>query len=159
MSQPHPKRGSNWLEEEDEQLCRSWLAISKDAVKGTDQHRGDFWKAVKDHAQSQIPSFASRPADGIRQRFGMLSHHVAKFVGCFAFVNRLNCSGTTNDDRFQEARKIFLKEMKLKTFKIQHCYEILKNEPKFKELQDSRILMKPKRKANVSATSGKFEIW
>ncbi|XP_055525739.1 uncharacterized protein LOC129718719 [Wyeomyia smithii] len=46
---------------------------------------------------------------------------------------------------------MFLEDTGLKTFKIQACYDILKDEPKFKELQDSKNLIKRKRKANISA--------
>ncbi|XP_055523282.1 uncharacterized protein LOC129717421 [Wyeomyia smithii] len=151
QSQSDNKRGKNWSEEENEQLCRSWVKVTKDPIKETDQQKGEFWKAVKDHAQIQLSSFANRPTDGIRQRFATISHQVAKYVGCLAFVNRLNCSGTTKDDQSQEARKMFLEDTGLETFKIQACYDILKDEPKFKELQDSKNLMKRKRKANISA--------
>lgn len=156
-SQPDTKRGKNWSEEEDEQLCRSWLTVSKDSIRGTDQQRGEFWKAIQEHAQTSVPSFASRPTDGMRQRFGTLSHQVAKYVGCLAFVNRLNKSGTTKEDSYQEARKMFLKETGLKSFRIQSCFEILKDEPKFRDLQDAKDLMKRKRKANTSAICGKFK--
>ncbi|KXJ69650.1 hypothetical protein RP20_CCG026302 [Aedes albopictus] len=78
-SQPEcTKRGKNWAAEEDEQLCRSWLHVSKDSVKGTDQQKGDFWKAIKAHAETFLPSFANRPCDGLRQRFGSISHQVSK---------------------------------------------------------------------------------
>lgn len=158
MSQSEIKRRKNWTEEEDEQLCRSWLAISKDPVKGTDQQKGDFWKAVKQHAETEVSSICGRPIDGIRQRFGSLSHQVAKFVGCVAFVERLNSSGTTITDRYQQARKMFLEEAGLKNFKIQTCYDILKNEPKFKMLQDAKNLMKPKTNRASLEISGKYEV-
>ena len=31
------KRGSNYSQEEDIELCKSWISISNDAITGTDQ--------------------------------------------------------------------------------------------------------------------------
>ena len=149
-SQPEcTKRGKNWAAEEDEQLCRSWLHVSKDSVKGTDQQKGDFWKAIKAHAETFLPLFANRPCDGLRQRFGSISHQVSKYVSCLAFVGRLNASGTSSDDRSQKAREMFLKETNQKSFKILSCYDILKDEPKFKDLEEVRKVMKRKHPTNA----------
>lgn len=125
------RRGRNWSEDEDVQLCISWLAISKDSIKGTDQNKSTFWVTIQQHAAANFESIGERPVDGLRQRFNQLSHHVSKYVGCLAFVCRARKSGETTEDKFQAARDLFLKETKQRHFKIQRCYEILKNEPKF----------------------------
>ncbi|XP_062559472.1 uncharacterized protein LOC134224117 isoform X2 [Armigeres subalbatus] len=125
------KRGRNWTEDEDAQLCLSWLAISKDSVKGTDQSKTTFWMAVRQHAGIKMYYIKDRPVDGVRQRFNQLSHQISKYIGCLAFVNRANKSGESTDDKYQAARELFLRETKQRHFKIQRCYDILKTEPKF----------------------------
>ncbi|EAT32574.1 AAEL015285-PA [Aedes aegypti] len=125
------KRGKNWSEDDDAQLCLSWIAISKDSIKGTDQNKTNFWTAIKDHAGLKSVGIRERPVDGLRQRFSQLSHQVSKYVGCLAFVSRAKKSGESSEDKFQTARDMFLKETKQRHFKIEKCYEILKNEPKF----------------------------
>lgn len=92
------------LEEEDEQLCRSWLVTSKDPIRGTDQHRTEFWKTVKLHAESEMQSFTALPYDGLGQRFGTISYQVSKFIGHLSFVGRLNRSGATTED-YDETKK------------------------------------------------------
>ncbi|KAI7868401.1 uncharacterized protein EV154DRAFT_531289, partial [Mucor mucedo] len=38
-------RGNNWTFEEDTQLCKSWVEVSTNPIKGNDQKSPDFWKA------------------------------------------------------------------------------------------------------------------
>ncbi|SAM06280.1 hypothetical protein [Absidia glauca] len=42
-------KNKNWSRMEDEQLCRSYLAVSNDAITGVDQHVTTFWDRVKEH--------------------------------------------------------------------------------------------------------------
>lgn len=148
-----PKRGKNFTMAEDEQICRSWLWISKDPIKGTDQQRSDFWSAVKLNAESVMPSLGSRTSDGLRQRFQHLSALVSKYAGCVNFVNKLKVSGASAEDQAQKARDMFLSDTKTKTFRIQSCYDILKDEPKYKLQQEARHLKK-RQHGNTSAHKG-----
>ncbi|XP_021712832.1 uncharacterized protein LOC110681396 [Aedes aegypti] len=143
------KRGKNFTTAEDEQICRSWLWVSKDSIKETDQQRNDFWTTVKNHVEKIMPSLSGRTADGLRQRFQHLSALVSKYSSCVSFVNKLNASGTSAEDRAQKARDMFLSDTKSKTFKIQSCYDILKDEPKYKMQEEVRHLKK-RRHVNTS---------
>jgi len=44
-----PKRGANWLPQDDEQLAKSWLKISEDAVRLNGQKKDKFWRRVADN--------------------------------------------------------------------------------------------------------------
>lgn len=139
-------RGKNWSTNEDEQLCRSWLHVSKDPIKGTDQAKQAFWLAIKTHAEQHVQEITGRPSESVRQRFGTISHLVSKYVGCLAFVERSNKSGTTEADNLQAARTAFMKETNQKTFRIQGCYELLKDEPKFADLSNQQKLNRKRTK-------------
>lgn len=52
---------------------------------------------------------------------------------------------------------MFLKETGLKSFRIQSCFEVLKDESKLKDLQDVKNLMKRKHKENILAICGMFK--
>ncbi|POM80281.1 Hypothetical protein PHPALM_1904 [Phytophthora palmivora] len=39
-------RGPNWNQEEDRQLTKAWLDVSKDGIVGTDQSGAQFWERV-----------------------------------------------------------------------------------------------------------------
>ncbi|XP_039806831.1 uncharacterized protein LOC120670750 [Panicum virgatum] len=43
------KWGSNYSQEEDIQLCKSWISISNDAITGTDQSGKTYWERIAAH--------------------------------------------------------------------------------------------------------------
>ena len=50
-----PKRGANWLPQEDEQLAKSWIKTSKDIIQSNGQKKEEFWKrAAKDFNQYTV---------------------------------------------------------------------------------------------------------
>lgn len=50
-------KGCNFSKDEDVQLCKSWLSISKDPVTGTNQTASTFWESVtNDYSKYQANS-------------------------------------------------------------------------------------------------------
>lgn len=123
-------RGKNFSDAENRQLCLSWLAISEDPIKGTDQSCSTFWSTILDHAKLYTPSFESRTPDGLRQRWGVISRSVSKFTGCFKTVMRLNESGTNEEDKVEKAKALYKQDQK-EDFRYMECWEILRKAPKF----------------------------
>lgn len=124
------QRGKNFSDRENRQLCLSWLAVSEDPIKGTDQSCTTFWSTILDHAKDQVPSFDSRTPDAIRQRWGVMSRSISKFTGCYKAVLRINESGTNDDDKIEKAKKMYNADQQ-EEFKFLECWEILKKSPKF----------------------------
>jgi len=48
-----------WFVEEDKRLIRSWINIHIDAVVGSDQKKGSFWKRVASNFNEHRPQGAS----------------------------------------------------------------------------------------------------
>lgn len=121
----------NYTEEEDFTLAKSWKVVSEDPIKGTDQSSNDFWANVRAHASLSVPSFEQRFQDSLRQRFGTISRTISKFSGCYASVMRLNQSGKSAEDKYDDAVTLFKTETKSSSFKYRAIWEMLKETPKF----------------------------
>uniref|UniRef100_A0A336MSK4 CSON005107 protein n=1 Tax=Culicoides sonorensis TaxID=179676 RepID=A0A336MSK4_CULSO len=153
MSSQSLKR-RNFSIEEDRQICRSWLSFSEDPIHGTDQSNAVFWTKIHAHASQKISSLGERHWDSLRQRWGMISRCVSKFVGCYASVQRLNQSGKTEEDKFIDSEEIYKQDMGTQ-FKFRSCWEILKDSPKFLAINSKQTA--PKRKAVFSPESSDID--
>ena len=61
------KRGKGWDLSEDEQLCKSWLAVSQDPVTGSDQKNQTFWKRIHEDFVANNSSSEERPSKGFNR--------------------------------------------------------------------------------------------
>ncbi|XP_058467073.1 uncharacterized protein LOC131439989 [Malaya genurostris] len=122
---PIQKRGRNFGPQDDQQLCKSWITISEDPVKGTDQSVSIFWTAIKNDG-----NFHSRTTESLRQRWGIINRAVSKFTGCYKSISSLNESGTNSEDVLQKSLDLHKREQK-EDFKHMECWEVLKVCPKF----------------------------
>ncbi|XP_039439984.1 uncharacterized protein LOC120420922 [Culex pipiens pallens] len=119
------KRGAGFHPQDDLQLAKSWIAVSEDPIKGTDQTKDSFWSSVKEHG-----GFETRTPDGLRQRWGVVSRAVSKFCGIMTNLQNKNQSGTTDEDKLDKAAVIF-KQDEGKEFRFLACYDVLSFCPKF----------------------------
>ncbi|KAE9306053.1 hypothetical protein PR003_g21331 [Phytophthora rubi] len=130
-------KGKNLTEEEESQLCRSYLHVRIDAKKSTSQTSSKFWEnlAVHFNAAQDVGS------DLRSQR--IVQHDVAKFCGAMAVVQDLNKSGANAEDEVKDAQQYYkvthmTKGVKdNKAFKFLHCWRILSAEPKWKSFRAS----------------------
>lgn len=125
-------RGKNFSKQEDRQIWVSWINISEDSVRGTDQNIASFWRAAHQHAISCNLDLSTRTSDAIRQRFGIISRGVSKFVGCVKSVERLKESGRNSEDRINKSLLLFKQEQK-EEFQFMECWEVLNKCPKFQQ--------------------------
>lgn len=80
-------RGPGWTDEEDEWLCEAWIALTNDAVNGTDQNSNTFWGAVYDDFIRRGGDNGVRTSTGsLSSRWGTINREVSKFVGCLSKV-------------------------------------------------------------------------
>ncbi|XP_039451002.1 uncharacterized protein LOC120429972 [Culex pipiens pallens] len=115
------KRGAGFHPQDDLQLAKSWIAVSEDPIKGTDQTKDSFWSSVKDHGR-----FETRTPDGLRQRWGVVSRAVSKFCGIMTNLQNKNQCGTTDEDKLDKAAVIF-KQDEGKEFRFLACYASARN--------------------------------
>lgn len=90
---------SNYVREEDVQLCKSWLAISVDPEEGSGKKAIDFWKEVKEHYDAECSGklfYVER--FGLGPRWGQINRLVSKFLGHYLQAATLNASGSNAFD-------------------------------------------------------------
>ncbi|EHS62845.1 uncharacterized protein PGTG_20993 [Puccinia graminis f. sp. tritici CRL 75-36-700-3] len=143
-------RSRTYLEHEDLQLCNSWLEVSEDPKKGTDQTFNAFWEAIARHYATHIPN-APRSAKSLKNHWSdKIQKDVNKFVSCVNQVQQMNPSGTNSANRLTMAMSMYSKLYE-KPFTLLGCYEILITSPKWNDY--SRGLVK--KRETTAATSNK----
>lgn len=93
------RRSKNFQIEEDEVVCKGWLAVSKDQLHGAYQSRTTFWGKVHayydDNNETRIP----RTESSIMHRWLVIQLQVNKFCSCYEAIVRRNQSGTNTQDK------------------------------------------------------------
>lgn len=94
------KRSSSYTNEEDLHLCRVYLDISTNSIKGIDQSKDQFWSRVDHHYNStKLDSIRQpRPKRSLQARMQVILTAVGKLRGCVRQVENLNPSGASEQD-------------------------------------------------------------
>lgn len=124
-------KGRNFVREEEEQLCRSVLHVSQDRITGNQQRAGVFWERIHEHYNLHKP-FGERPSRSLETKWGHIKHDVSKFIGIYSQVVKLNKSGTSAADTLRKAHDLYKsKHVKGCNFYFEHCWNLLKEHPKW----------------------------
>jgi hypothetical protein len=101
------KEGWNFSSEEECQLCRSFLHVSQDPIAGNGQRTGAFWDRLAKHYQEHKPmGRKDRPSRNLETKWRVNKHDVAKFVGVYSHILKLQESGTTLEDVLQRTLEL-----------------------------------------------------
>ena len=125
---------TNFSAYEDNMLCKSWLEISCDPVVNTDQRKEAFWIRVLNRYNSKCGSHPMRTQKSIMSRWDHIKAEVSKFSGYIAEMIRSIPSGMSDADKSVAAATDFASVEK-HNFTLMHCWQILKDEPKWMELK------------------------
>jgi hypothetical protein len=124
-------KATNWSEEEDEVLCRAYMAVSEDRKLGTSQTQKKLWDTVELEYNDKLPRGAiKRPAKGLSARYASIAKNVTKFASMYIQVQNAQPSDLNENDMVERAKEIF-KDVEKKDFKYLHCWVILRNYNKF----------------------------
>jgi hypothetical protein len=93
------KRSKNFNRDEDEVLCKAWLAVSKDPIHGANQSRTTFWGKIEVCYEEHNKSGISRSESSLLHRFLAIQASVNKFCAYYDAILRRNQSGTTTVDK------------------------------------------------------------
>ncbi|KAL6623056.1 hypothetical protein ACP70R_032935 [Stipagrostis hirtigluma subsp. patula] len=152
QARPNQKRSKNFNEKEDALLVSAWLNISTDAVHGTNQNRGAFWKRIFDFYQENKDFTSDRSQNSLSHRWTSIQENVNKFCGCVSQIERRRQSGATYHDNLFKAE-----DKENKSFQFLHCWNILRNEPKWREKQMQLTALKQaskkRPKTNIDSTT------
>lgn len=123
-------RGKNFTAADDRNLCIAWLAISNDPLKGRPDQLGDaFWREIQDHAKMK-----KRTCNGVRQRWGLISRCVMKFIECITTVSnqtKSNNGELVDNNVYDDAVELYVRTTNAKKWQFSECYDILHKSQKF----------------------------
>ncbi|KAE8780064.1 putative receptor protein kinase ZmPK1 [Hordeum vulgare] len=160
-------RAGNYTTNDDKLLCNTWLQVSRDPSIGGDQSRDAYWGRMKEYFDAQNVSRIDRSERSLRSRWSTINSDCQKWAAAQKAVDKLNPSGTNEDDRYNIAQNLFKQETrttkkgkikKEKIFTLPHCYEVLKDNEKWKKREDLDDLhLSNKRKRTIELNNDEEE--
>uniref|UniRef100_A0A8I6Y494 No apical meristem-associated C-terminal domain-containing protein n=1 Tax=Hordeum vulgare subsp. vulgare TaxID=112509 RepID=A0A8I6Y494_HORVV len=160
-------RAGNYTTSDDKLLCNTWLQVSRDPSVGGDQSRDAYWGRMKEHFDAQNVSGIYRSERSLRSRWSTINSDCQKWAAAQKAVDKLNPSGTNEDDRYNIAQNLFKEETRTtkkgkikkgKIFTLPHCYEVLKDDEKWKKREDLDDLhLSNKRKRTIELNDDEEE--
>ncbi|KAE8777100.1 Alternative oxidase 1a, mitochondrial [Hordeum vulgare] len=160
-------RAGNYTTNDDKLLCNTWLQVSRDPSVGGDQSRDAYWGRMKEHFDAQNVSGIDRSERSLRSRWSTINSDCQKWAAAQKAVDKLNPSGTKEDDRYNIAQNLFKEETRTtkkgkikkgKIFTLPHCYEVLKDDEKWKKREDLDDLhLSNKRKRTIELNDDEEE--
>ncbi|XBH95020.1 hypothetical protein VPH35_085657 [Triticum aestivum] len=131
--------------------------VSRDPSIGGDQSRDVYWGRMKEHFDAHNLSGIDRSERSLRSRWSTINSDCQKWAAVQKAVDKINPSGTNEDDRYNIAQNLFKEETRTtkkgkikkgRVFTLPHCYEVLKDDEKWKKrdgLEDLHLSNKRKR--------------
>ncbi|KAE8808014.1 hypothetical protein D1007_15562 [Hordeum vulgare] len=138
-------RAGNYTTNDDKLLCNTWLQVSRDPSIGGDQSRDAYWGRMKEYFDAENVSGIDGFERSLRSRWSTINSDCQKWAAAQKAVDKLNPSGTNKDDRYNIAQNLFKEETRTtkkgkikkgKIFTLPHCYEVLKDDEKWKKRED-----------------------
>ncbi|WOH09544.1 hypothetical protein DCAR_0729001 [Daucus carota subsp. sativus] len=123
-------RGVNFTPGEDKLRVSAWLNTSIDAIQGTDQKHYQLWGKIFEYFEQYKETTNERTVKSLTHRWSVIQKATNKFCATLAQVGRLNQSGMTEHDKFEKA-KIMYKSLEKCNFQFEHCWNLLKDQPKW----------------------------
>ncbi|KAE8772372.1 hypothetical protein D1007_55644 [Hordeum vulgare] len=161
------ERAGNYTINDDKLLCNTWLQVSRDPSIGGDQSRDAYWGRMKEYFDAQNVSGIDRSERSLRSRWSTINSDCQKWAAAQKAVDKLNPSGTNEDDRYNIAQNLFKEETRTtkkgkikkgKIFTLPHCYEVLKDDEKWKKREDLDDLhLSNKRKRTIELNDDEEE--
>ncbi|KAJ1266422.1 hypothetical protein BS78_08G149900 [Paspalum vaginatum] len=125
---------ANFSVQEDINVVNSWLQISCDPGTNIGQKRESFWVRVVKQYNANRGIYPERTKRSIMCRFDIIKAEVRKFSRYMAEIFSRNPSGLSDADKTVEAAAQFA-VIEKHNFTLMHCWNILKDEPKWLELK------------------------
>ncbi|PLW46721.1 hypothetical protein PCASD_03655 [Puccinia coronata f. sp. avenae] len=124
-----PKRGENWLPQDNEQLAKSWRKISEDVIRSTGQKKEEFWcRVAKDY--NNFASGVEWDSTSVMYRWGDIQKSTLKFTAIYNWLEKNQPSGLVMADLLPDAKKAYY-EQDGKQLIFEPAWQIVKNLPKW----------------------------
>ncbi|KAL5731422.1 hypothetical protein ACHQM5_004150 [Ranunculus cassubicifolius] len=152
------RRKRSFSHEEDETLCKAWLAVKEEPNIGTSQGKSRFWDRVLEVYNDLMGGPTGRTASAVSHRWCTMQQHLDVFCD---YLKQLECAKTcvTLEGRISRAKHHFFGSQKC-AFRWDTCWEILKDNPKWKEyllMKDHMHNSNKRAKLTIEMDSNAFE--
>ncbi|GJR76277.1 glutathione S-transferase T3-like protein [Tanacetum coccineum] len=143
-----------WTNEEEIALCKGWVYVSENSSVGNTRKDVGFWCEVLQYMESKTNQYGRRTYDMVNGKWKTVRPAVVRFCGVYGNVlRRLQESGASDEDYYAMALVDYEAETGT-TFKLRHCWEILKGSPKWMQSEVPKFAAKSGEGSKRYKTSG-----
>ncbi|GJZ98950.1 hypothetical protein Tco_0671501 [Tanacetum coccineum] len=133
QTKPAPRQTA-WTTEEEIVLVKGWHSVSENNKRGNARKKYGFWVEVLEYVESKTKKEGRRTYDMVVGKWKVVRPAVVQFCGIYSNVMRMaQESGAGDEDYIQKPMIHYEAECGL-LFKFHHCWEVLKDSPKFQEI-------------------------
>ncbi|GJT32027.1 cytosolic ascorbate peroxidase [Tanacetum coccineum] len=133
QTEPAPRQTA-WTTEKEIALAKGWRSVSENSERGNARKKDGFWVEVLEYVESKTKKEGRRTYDMVVRKWKVVRPAVVRFYGIYSNVTRMaQKSGAGDKDYIQKAMIHYQAECGL-PFKFRHCWEVLKDSPKFQEI-------------------------
>ncbi|XP_031259110.1 glutathione S-transferase T2-like [Pistacia vera] len=125
-------RGGNFTAEENLLIVSAWLNTSLDVVQGNEQKHKTYWARLWEYFHKYKNFESERTQVSLMNRWSTIQLATNKFCGCYAQIESRNQSGINEQDKIANAKFLYQELNKCK-FQFEHCWNVLRLQPKWKE--------------------------
>ncbi|GJW23636.1 glutathione S-transferase T3-like protein [Tanacetum coccineum] len=132
-------RQTPWTTEEEIALAKGWLAVSESSKHGNSRRQAGFWCEVLQYIESKTNQYGRQTYYMVCEKWKTVRPSVIRFCRIYNNVMRMaQESGSGDEDYVQRAMVHYEVETGL-PFRLRHCWEILKDRPKWQEVAVSNF--------------------
>ncbi|CAN6194517.1 unnamed protein product [Urochloa humidicola] len=126
----------SWMADEDVRLVSAWLFHSNDPINGNGKRNDHYWGDVHADYNNTTPSNRKRKVKHLRDRWQKIMRWVGFFCGSWKKATSIYVSGQSDDQLREMALQFYLDDYKEGPFTVMHCWQIMKDEPKWLAILD-----------------------
>nr|GFC42457.1 hypothetical protein [Tanacetum cinerariifolium] len=120
-------------------LAKGWLVVYENYKDGNTKKKQGFWWEVLEYIESKTKKYGRRTYAGVLGKWKMRRQSVIQFSRIYSNVMRMaQESGAGAEDYVQKAMIHYEVETGF-PFKLRHCWEVLRDRPKWKEIELPRF--------------------
>ncbi|GJS67546.1 glutathione S-transferase T3-like protein [Tanacetum coccineum] len=115
-------------------LAKGWRSVSENSERGNARKKDGFWVEVLEYVESKTKQEGRQTYDMVVGKWKVVRPAVVRFCGIYSNVMRMaQESGAGDEDYIQKTMIHYQAECGL-PFKFRHCWEVLKDSPKFQKI-------------------------
>ncbi|GJR38310.1 putative reverse transcriptase domain-containing protein [Tanacetum coccineum] len=127
-------RQTPWTTEEEIALCKGWLAVSESSKHGNSRKQGGLWCEVLSYMERKTQQYGRQMYDMVLGKWKMVPPSMVRFYGIYNNIMRMGPESGAGDAYYVQRAMIHYEIYTGLPFKLCHCWEILKDHPKWQEI-------------------------